>query len=271
MKTLWIIVRAFFLRDLRTALSYRFSVLLGWGNIFLFLLTFFFISRTFDQAATPLLARYGVDYFSYVLVGIAFMSFLQVALTSFTNDIRIGQMTGTLEAILVTPISMPQFLLASGVYNFGVTSLRVLLYLALGGLVFGVGYSTANPGAAVVALVLTILSFSGLGILSASFTLAFKRGDPVTMFLSSASVVFGGVFFPVEVLPPWLQNISALLPMTYALRAVRLALLRGATWGELRGDLIALALFSMILLPLGAAAFRWAIARARAAGSLAHY
>jgi ABC-2 type transport system permease protein len=84
-------------------------------------------------------------------------------------------------------------------------------------------------------------------------------------------VVFGGVFFPVEVLPLWLQKVSMLLPMTYALRAVRLALLRGAPWSELRGDLAALAVFSVILLPLGAVAFRWAIARARATGSLAHY
>jgi ABC-2 type transport system permease protein len=89
--------------------------------------------------------------------------------------------------------------------------------------------------------------------------------------VGAVATFFGGVYFPVEVLPGWLRPVSALLPMTYGLRAVRLAVLQGAGVGEIAGDLLALAVFCLILVPLALAGFRYAMYRARVDGSLTHY
>ena len=118
---------------------------------------------------------------------------------------------------------------------------------------------------------MTILAFSGIGILSVSFVLYLKRGDPITWVISMMSALFGGVFFPPESTYPWVVSISHLLPITYALRAFRRALLQGSGFGTLLPDLLVLALFSAVLLPLGVLAFRLAVRRARQEGSLIQY
>ncbi|RMF42809.1 MAG: ABC transporter permease, partial [Anaerolineae bacterium] len=75
----------------------------------------------------------------------------------------------------------------------------------------------------------------------------------------------------VEVLPPLLQSLSALLPVTYSLRAMRLAVLQGASLYTLRMDVLMLGAFSALLLPLSVAAFRAALRRVRRDGTLVGY
>jgi ABC-2 type transport system permease protein len=83
--------------------------------------------------------------------------------------------------------------------------------------------------------------------------------------------VFSGVFFPVTLLPPWLRLISYALPFTYALRALRGALMRGAGLAELAPDLLVLLAFVALLLPLSLWSMRYAIGRLKERGELVHY
>jgi ABC-2 type transport system permease protein len=101
--------------------------------------------------------------------------------------------------------------------------------------------------------------------------MVFKRGDPIQWGIGTLSTLLGGVYFPVAILPPALQWISRLLPITYSLHAMRLALLQDAAWSELIYDLLILSLFVIVLLPLSLLAFRYAVRRAKVEGSLTHY
>ena len=98
-----------------------------------------------------------------------------------------------------------------------------------------------------------------------------KRGDPITAVFGGLANLIGGVYYPIEILPNWLQFFARLLPITYALRAMRLSLLNGAGWAELAPDLLALLLFCVLLFPLSLLIFRYAVEQARADGSLAQY
>jgi ABC-2 type transport system permease protein len=120
-------------------------------------------------------------------------------------------------------------------------------------------------------VLLMFLSSAGLGILSASFILYFKRGDPINFLLSGMSTFFGNVFFPVEQLPEWARPISNLLPITWSLRIIRGSLLRGLPSSELTDDLLYLAGLTAILLPLGIVFSKIAIRRAKMEGSLIQY
>jgi ABC-2 type transport system permease protein len=120
-------------------------------------------------------------------------------------------------------------------------------------------------------VVLTLLSSAGLGILSASFILYFKRGNPINFFLSATTTFFGTVLFPSEQLPDWLQPISEILPVTWSLRIVRGALLQGRPFEQLQAELGRLALLTVILLPVGLLFARVAIRRAKREGSLVQY
>lgn len=269
--SLWRIIPAFLKRDLIQEASYRFSFILQFASIFFSVLIFYFISNLLGEAAAPYLAEYGGDYFAFVLIGIAFLGYFSTGLSSFANSLRHSQTTGTLEAMLTTPTRLSAIILASSIWDYLMTTLRVLVYLAVGLFLMQTGLQGGNYLAAVVVIILTVLVASSLGILSASFIMVFKRGDPIQWGVSTLSILLGGVYFPVAILPPALAWISRLLPITYSLHAMRLALLQDAAWSELIYDFLVLGLFVVGLLPLSLLAFRYAVQRAKMEGSLTHY
>ncbi|MFQ5813889.1 MAG: ABC transporter permease [Anaerolineae bacterium] len=262
---------AFVKRDFRLETSYRLSFFLQFFGIFFSVFMFYYVSKLLGEAATPYLAPYGGDYFSFVLIGIAFSGYFGVGLSGFASSIRQAQMTGTLEAMLMSPTRVSTIVLCSSLWRYLMTSLRVLAYLAVGAVFLGVNLGQGNYLAALLVLALTIVTFSSLGIIAASFIMVLKRGDPVTWLFSTLSSLLGGVYYPIAILPDWLQRLSHLLPITYSLRAMRLALLQGRSLADLAPDILILLLFSLILLPLSLLAFRYAVHRAKVDGSLTHY
>ena len=237
--------RAFLVRDWRSEASYRLAFLFQWLGILFTVGVFYFVAQLLGEAAAPYLEPYGGNYFAFVLIGIAFQRYFGVGLNGFARSLRRAQTTGTLEAMLTTPTRLSTIIISSSLWSYGVTTVEVLAFLLAGTGFVGAGLGAANLLAAVLILILTILSFSSLGILAASFIMVLKRGDPITWVIGSLSALLGGVYYPITVLPDWLQWISNLLPITYALRAIRLALLSGASMSELLPDIGVLALFGV--------------------------
>ena len=262
---------AFLLRDLIEAASYKLAFVMQLAGIFFSVLTFYFLSQLFGQGVSPYLKPYGGDYFAFVLIGIAFANYLGVALRSFSSQIRTAQVMGTLEAMLVTQTEIPTIILSSSLYSFIFTSFQVVIYLLLGSLLFGVNMGQANLVAALLILLLTIISFSAIGIISASFVMVFKRGDPLAWLFGSASILFGGVYYPIAILPGWLEKVAYLLTITYSLEGMRLALLKGHSLNALLPNLLALSIFTLVLLPLSIMSFQWAVRKAKLQGTLTHY
>ncbi len=262
---------AFIRRDFKTLLSYRFAFFLEFFGIFFSILTFFFIAKLFGKAATPYLESYGGDYFSFVLIGLAFSGYLGVAMNSFSTSIRTGQVTGTLEAMLTTPTRLTTILILSSMWSFIMTSFRIVLYLLIGSVVFGVDLGNMNIPAAIIIQIVTIICFASFGIVSASFVMVFKRGDPFTGLIGRFCTLFGGVYYPITILPLWLRQVSFMLPITYSLRGMRHALLQGYTIRALMPDIGRLVLFGMILFPASLFIFRLAVRKAKVDGTLTQF
>ncbi|MEW6601520.1 MAG: ABC transporter permease [Nitrospirota bacterium] len=262
---------AFILRDIIEDTSYKMSFVMQFVNMFISTSMFYFFSRLLGDAGTAYLGPYGGNYFSFVLIGIAFSSYLSVSMKSLANTIREGQMMGTLEALLVTQTGIPTIVISSSLYSFIWATFKVIVYLLLGALVFGVDLGNVNIIGAGIMLLLTIISFGSLGIFSASFVMVLKRGDPVNWIFSSVSGLLGGLYYPITVLPEWLQTISYLLPVTYALEGMRMAVLKGHTLSELMPNILALTIFSIIMLPMSILVFRYAVRKAKKDGTLTQY
>ena len=173
--------------------------------------------------------------------------------------------------MLSTPTSLPIIILSAALWDYWLTTLRVFVYLGVGVVFLSVDLKQANLASAGLILLLTVIVFSSLGIIAASFIMVLKRGDPIAWLFNAASSFLGGVYYPVAVLPGGLQALSKLLPITYALEALRQALLNGATIGQLRSQILALSVFCLILLPASLIIFRLAVRQARIDGSLTHY
>ncbi|MBM3319530.1 MAG: ABC transporter permease [Candidatus Eisenbacteria bacterium] len=262
---------AFLKKDLQIATSYRLAFLLQLFGIGFTLALFFFLSRLIDATMNPYLGRYGGDYFSFVLIGVAVSNYLSTGLNAFSGRIRDEQVLGTLEAVLATPTRFSTYLLSSSLWSFLWASFQVLVYLLLGVFFFHLELDNPNFGAATLFLALTVIAFSSLGLLAAAFILVLKRGNPVNWFFTSLSRLLGGVYFPVAILPEWLQHVAKIIPLTYSLEGMRMALLSGQGIASLRGELLALVLFTFFSLVIGVGAVRFAIRRARRDGTLGQY
>ncbi len=264
------ILRAFLWRDILNEVSYKLSFFLQLLSALPVVLMFFFLSRIVGNNISGPLHPYGGNYFPFVLIGIAVQNYLTLSLSSFSGSLRESQLSGTLEAILTAPVSLPVFILGSTAYSFALNSFRILLYLGIG-VLFGVKFQYTQLFAVTGVIILTIAAFSSLGIFSASFIILFKKGDPLNWAFSVLSWLMGGVYYPISVLPGWMQEAANYIPMTHALEALRMSLLGGHGFSAISGHLLALAMWALIGLPLSLACFRFAMNIARKNGTLGHY
>src|SRR5579864_6355493 len=104
---------AFFKRDATIALSYRVSFVVQFIGKLAVLALFFFLSKTVGDKPLPILSKYGGDFLAFILIGVSLSDCVLVSLTSFANQIREAQTTGTLEATLMSPVRLPVILLYS--------------------------------------------------------------------------------------------------------------------------------------------------------------
>ena len=260
----------FFWRDLSIARTYRTVFVLEAIEALFGAAMFYYVARFVDTPELQRALPQGGSYFAFALVGFVFLDYLNAALDTFDRSLEEARDSGTLEHLLVTQASLPVFVAGSAIYPFVATTLRIVVYLAWGAALFGFPVQGANWVTVIVVLLATLLAFSGLGILSSSYLLLFKRGNPAKWFFLGVSSVVGGMLFPVNILPDWLQLVARFNPVTYALEAMRSALLGGATIADVRHPLTVLLLSALLLLPLSMSVFGWALRRTKITGTLAH-
>src|SRR5271167_3353977 len=248
----------FFERDLRIASTYRSPFILEAIEALFAAAMFYYVARYVDSPGLRESLPQGNTYFAYSLVGFVFFDYLNAALDIFDRSLQEARDAGTLEAMLVTQVSLPVVLTGSALYPFAATTLRIAVYIGWGAMLFGFPLRSANWISVCAVLIASLFAFSGLGIFSASYLLVFKRGNPAKWLVLGVSTIVGGMLFPVSILPSWLQFVARLNPVTYALDAMRAALLDGANLFAIAKPLLLLLFFAAILLPVSAATFSWA-------------
>lgn len=262
---------AFIKKDFLVEASYRLSFFLNILSVFLSVLVYFFIDKLFGSRVEGHLSQFGVDYFSYVLVSMALFSYIGVGLGSFSQRIRTEQVQGTFESLLLCPASLSTIISSLIIANLCIATVDLVVYALMGIFLFHIDFSQINPLSTLVVLLCTFFALSGLGILSASYIVLFKRGNPGGWVINNIQGLISGVYFPVTVLPAWMQWLSRCLPTTYAVKALQLAVYQGATLHTLRQEIGMLILFGVLLIPCGFLLFSCSIRRAKRTGSLANY
>ncbi len=270
MKTKAAVLASCFRRDWRIARSYRLAFVLRLLGTVFQVVVFFFISQLVGVAQHPALTAYEGNYFAYVLIGLAFQRFFNLSLAGYATGLTEAQQTGTLEAQAVLPVSLPWLVAGSNLWPYLYATAETILYLLLGA-VLGAPLAGANLLGASLVTLLACFAISGLGLMGAAVILVYKRGNAVAWGVEAAAALLSGVFFPPELLPAPLPQLSALLPQTHALVGLRAALLEGAPTTALWPQLAILALFSLVLLPIGILTLNWSYRQAQMKGSLAQY
>jgi len=263
------VLGAFLRRDLAISLSYKVGFALGLASNLFSLALFFYLSRLVDRSggADEALRR---GYFAFVVVGIALLGVAQTGLTSLGQKFRQEQTTGTFEALMSTPASPSLLILSSAAYDMIRAAVEGVVFVLLGVAFFGLRLAS-DPVSILVALFAAIVSmvfFVALGVAVAAFTVVFKQTTALLGMVTSSFALLGGVFFPLRVLPEPLRTVSDIVPFTWALKALRDALISGETNVEALVILVAAALVSF---PLALWLFGLAMRRARKTATLAQY
>jgi len=248
----------------------------GWEVVFLVYTVVNALSITFIAAASSEITGQafaeGVisDFILYLLVGALVWNYISVVFGVISETITWERWEGTIEYTFMAPISRLTHLLGATLFGILYAVIHTAVILGVVTLFFDVSLAQANFSSAMVLLVLGSFSFVGLGILAAVLPLLFpERGAQMTNVINAIVLLVSGVYFPITVLPTWMQLIGRSLPAYYVLAGTREALLNGARVDTLvLPYLLPLLVISVILVPLGLWVFVTAERYAKRTGRL---
>ena len=213
------LILAFLTLDTHIALRYRFRFITDLIQTFFVLLIFFYLSRSLGE-----LDMFKGEYFPYILLGVSFSKFYTTSGTSATSRLIDLQYMGLLDTIFVAPHSRAKTLLSMGSSEVMRGFFFFLLNIFAAVWVFDVSLSLSGHihwPILVLTFFITFCLCQVIGLIGVCSILLWKRINLVNMFSSMAMMLLGGVYFPIKVLPAWLQMVAKLVPFTQAMALLR--------------------------------------------------
>jgi len=205
-----------------------------------------------------------------LMVGAIFWNYLSVVFSWIAETVSVERWEGTLEYTFMAPvrrwaqlIGQVTYAMVYGLIHTGVIFLVMILFFR------ELDLSLANPATAVAFMALGSFSFVGIGMIAAILPLLYvERGAQMTFVLQSCLLLVSGVYYSIDVLPPWMQVLSKFSPATYVLDGVRAGLIHGTPLSDLLYDVWPLIVMGIVLIPFGLWAFGRAERYAKRTGKL---
>ncbi|MGH7603741.1 MAG: ABC transporter permease [Gemmatimonadaceae bacterium] len=263
-------IAAFIRSSWLNASSYRVSMVLSVIGVIGSVIPVYFIAKALQPMMAHVIQGESQQYFAFVLVGTLTFSFIPLAVKGLPDAITSSINSGTMEAVLGTPTSMPVMLLGMMAYSFLWTFFRASLML-VAAWVLGASIAWHQVPVAAVLLLLIVLAYVPIGLFSAAAYLAFRTTGPIAAGVMILSTLLGGVYYPAKVVPSWLQHISGFIPLTYGLRALRRVMLEGASLFSVGRDVAILLAMTAVLLAVSTWIFGISMRYARRTGTLGYY
>ena len=254
-------------RDVQVWRSYRLAFVLDVFFGVLNLAMFFFISRTFKGVHNVNLHG-APTYFAFASVGIAITIVIDAASTGLANRIRGEQLAGTLEALLIQPVTVGEVAFGLAGFPFLFAMARSVFYLVIAAIWFHVDLARASVPGFLAVLAISGTAFTALGIILGALVLIVKRGEVLVGMVIFGMGLISGAFYPVSVLPDWVEPIGRVMPTRFAYDGLRSAMFLGSGWWS---DVAALAGYSLVGIPAAVWVFRQALRHAQRTGSLGQY
>jgi ABC-2 type transport system permease protein len=221
----------------------------AWEVVFLFYtivntLTIGLIGLTMDRNKAEMVL--------YLVIGALLWGFISVLFEEVANSISWERWEGTIEYTFMAPISRITHLAGTCLFAVLYGLLRTIVVLIAVSFFFDINLHHANLLSALMVMVVATPAFMGLGLIAAILPLLSpEKGTQATHIIQGLILLISGIYYPVTLLPHWLQPLAYLSPGTYALESARSALLNGATLNHLWPNLGALLIMGAVLIPLG--------------------
>ncbi len=192
-----------------------------------------------------------------LLVGAVVWAYLGVIFEILTETVAWERWEGTIEYTFMAPLSRPVHLFGMGLFAIVYGIVRAILLFGVVALFFSLDLSHADFLAALVVLLIASFSFIGIGMMTAVLPLISpEKGTQLGFMAQGILLVVSGVYYPVDVLPEWMQFFSKISPATYALDGLRDAILDGDGLSAMGDELWPLVVIGIVSIPLGLWVFR---------------
>jgi ABC-2 type transport system permease protein len=200
------------------------------------------------------------SYFDFIAPGIMAMTVMMSVMTGLPAAISQEKEVGTLDGMMVAPINRLSIIIGKTLAQTARGLLQGVLILILASFLFGV--SIQGSIVLVFALLLLgVFSFVGLGVVLTSFAKDQETAMMVMMTLMFPMMFLSGVFFPVQQMPWYMQDISKILPLTYAADALRKVMVLGAGIPQITTELAVLIVFGVVMIGIAVPVFKRAMTR----------
>ena len=192
-----------------------------------------------------------------LLIGAVIWAYLGVIFETLTQTVTWERWEGTIEYTFMAPLSRSVHFVGMGGFALVYGLLRAALLFIVCVFFFDLSVPEADYGAALAVLAVASVSFFGLGMMTAVLPLISpEKGTEMGLIAQGLLLVVSGVYYPVEVMPGWMQAISAVSPATYALDGIRDAIMRGDSLTALGDEMLPMLLIGLVSIPLGFAVFQ---------------
>lgn len=205
----------------------------------------------------------------YLLIGTLVWRFLASIFNNISEMIAWERWEGTIEYTFMAPVRRYNQMLGQTIFAI----VYSLLFTVVIGLVvaafFDLDFSQADFVGATVLLLAGSLSFVGIGVVASILPLLYpERGAQMTNIVQAFFLLVSGIYYPVSVLPEWLQILARISPATYVLEGMRAAILPGSVDGKPSDYMLPLLLMGIVMLPLGVWLFQKAERYTKRTGKL---
>jgi ABC-2 type transport system permease protein len=204
-----------------------------------------------------------------LLIGAVIWSYLGIVFEIIVETVAWERWEGTIEYTFMAPLSRPVHLIGMGLFAVGYGVVRAAIVFTVIAAFFGLHMPDANFLAALLVLAVASVSFIGIGMMTAVLPLISpEKGTQIGFVGQGVLLVISGVYYPVSVLPEWMQWLSKISPATYALDGIRAAVLDGAGVAAMWSRIWPLLIIGAVAVPLGLEIFRRGELHAKRHGKL---
>ena len=244
----------------------------GWEVVFLIYSIVNSLAVTYIGAGMQQISGQTIDtgfLILYLLIGTLVWSYLSVVFDAISDMITWERWEGTIEYTFMAPVHRITHMIGTVLFAvlYGIIRTAVILFIV--SLFFHIDLTHANFVSATLVLLIGSISFVGLGIVTAVLPLMFtERGAQMTRIVEAALLLVSGVYYPITVLPGWLQAIGRVSPATYVLEGMRQSLMSDANLLTLAPTLLPLLAIGLASIPIGMTIFNAAERAAKRNGTL---
>jgi ABC-2 type transport system permease protein len=254
-------------RDLLIAWSYRIRFLTGFIGGFVTVATFYYISR---------LVRVGdsfspSEYFAFATIGIVIYQVLTATLTTPYMMVRQELVAGTFERMLLAPGGTVASIASLMIYPALYALFSVAVTLVFAAILFGLDLQWSTVPLALPLAILGVLAFAPFGVLLQASVVVGKKAPPGASYLVLGLSLIAGLYFPVALLPDWIEWASQVQPFTPAVDLLRWALAGQALTDPAWLAVTKLVGFALVALPISLAVMAAALRLTRRRGTILEY